>query len=243
MIDLRQFKQKTTNRIMNRRSVLRLTAAGAGVVVASRYFTTAGRGAAPTPGGKGHLHGRLRPDRLANPWRVGESESMRAEAKRLGYTLIETDANRGHRQADRGRGLADRAGGRYPDLPAARIASARAFGRAGQSGRHPGDPDRPRRRSRDRQTGRGLHHLHRLRFRRSGTARRRVAGRRRPAAKPRSSSSKERPGPTRRSTARRASTTTWPGPSRERRPPKARTRAWRSSPRRRETSFVIPVAR
>ena len=73
MIDPRQFKGMSTslNANLNRRSVLRLTAAGAGLVVASRYFTASGGGAGPTAGKKGHLHGRLRADRQQQPLAAG----------------------------------------------------------------------------------------------------------------------------------------------------------------------------
>src|SRR5215210_7089643 len=78
---------------MGRRSVLRLTAAGAGLVVAGRYFTGSVAAQVPPLEEKDTYTVGFAQTDLANPWRVAESESMRAEAKRLGYTLIETDAN------------------------------------------------------------------------------------------------------------------------------------------------------
>src|SRR5215212_12227626 len=83
----------TLNSKKSRRSVLRLTAAGAGVVVAGRYFTGSVAAQVPPLEKKDTYTVGFAQTDLANPWRVGESESMRAEAKRLGYRLIETDAN------------------------------------------------------------------------------------------------------------------------------------------------------
>ena len=91
MIDSRIFK--VTSSRMNRRSVLRLTTAGAGAVVASRYFAPSVLAQLPPLEEKDTYTVGFAQTDLANPWRVGESESMRAEAERLGYTLIETDAN------------------------------------------------------------------------------------------------------------------------------------------------------
>ena len=81
------------DRKLNRRSVLRLSTAGAGVLVASRYFVMPA-GAQPPPLEKKDTYtiGFAQTD-LANPWRLGESKSMQDEAKRLGYTLVETNAD------------------------------------------------------------------------------------------------------------------------------------------------------
>jgi len=84
---------KVTSSRMNRRSVLRLTTAGAGVVVASRYFTPSVMAQLPPLEEKDTYTVGFAQTDLANPWRVAESESMRAEAESRGYTLIETDAN------------------------------------------------------------------------------------------------------------------------------------------------------
>jgi ribose transport system substrate-binding protein len=78
---------------MNRRSVLRLTTAGAGAVVASRYFAPSVMAQLPPLEEKDTYTVGFAQTDLANPWRVAESESMRAEAESRGYTLIETDAN------------------------------------------------------------------------------------------------------------------------------------------------------
>src|SRR5215211_2331209 len=83
----------TLNSKKSRRSVLRLTAAGTGLVVAGRYFTGPVAAQVPPLEEKDTYTVGFAQTDLANPWRVAESESMRAEAKRLGYTLIETDAN------------------------------------------------------------------------------------------------------------------------------------------------------
>ena len=73
MIDPRLFKGMSTslNAKLNRRSVLRLTAAGAGLVVASRYFTGPVAAQVAAAGRKGHLHGRLRADRQQQPVAAG----------------------------------------------------------------------------------------------------------------------------------------------------------------------------
>jgi len=75
---------------LSRRSTFKLSAAAAGLVVASRYGPVA---AAPPPlEQKDTYTVGFAQTGLNNPWRLGESKSMQDEAKRLGYTLIETDA-------------------------------------------------------------------------------------------------------------------------------------------------------
>jgi ABC-type sugar transport system substrate-binding protein len=91
VIDSRIFK--VTSSRMNRRSVLRLTTAGAGAVVASRYLAPSVLAQLPPLEEKDTYTVGFSQTDHANPWRVAETESMRAEAERLGYTLIETDAN------------------------------------------------------------------------------------------------------------------------------------------------------
>jgi ribose transport system substrate-binding protein len=84
---------KVFDRRMNRRAALRVTTAGAGVLVASRYFVLpASAELAPLEKKDTYTIGFAQTD-LANPWRLGESKSMQDEAKRLGYTLVETNAN------------------------------------------------------------------------------------------------------------------------------------------------------
>src|SRR5918994_5228111 len=78
---------------LNRRSVLRLTAAGAGVVVASRYFAPSVLAQRPPLEEKDTYTVGFAQVGSNNPWRLGESKSMQDEAKRLGYTLVETNAN------------------------------------------------------------------------------------------------------------------------------------------------------
>jgi ABC-type sugar transport system substrate-binding protein len=85
--------QKITSSSMNRRSVLRLTAAGAGVVVASRYLAEPARAQVPPLEEKDTYTVGFAQTGSNNPWRLGESKSMQDEAKRLGYTLVETNAN------------------------------------------------------------------------------------------------------------------------------------------------------
>jgi len=81
------------DRKVNRRSVLRLTAAGAGVVVASRYGVGAVFAQVPPLEEKDTYTIGFAQTGLNNPWRLAESKSMQDEAARLGYTLVETNAN------------------------------------------------------------------------------------------------------------------------------------------------------
>jgi ribose transport system substrate-binding protein len=80
-------------RQMNRRLALRLGAAGAGVIVASRYAVLPAWAQVPPLEEKDTYTIGFAQTDLANPWRLGESKSMQDEAKRLGYTLVETNAN------------------------------------------------------------------------------------------------------------------------------------------------------
>jgi galactofuranose transport system substrate-binding protein len=93
--DPRLFKGRSTslNASMNRRSVLRLTAAGTGLVVASRYFATSVLAEVPPLEEKDTYTVGFAQTGLNNPWRLANSKSMQDEAARLGYTLIETNAN------------------------------------------------------------------------------------------------------------------------------------------------------
>ena len=95
MNDPRLFKGRSMsfNASMNRRSVLRLTAAGTGLVVASRYFATSVLAEVPPLEEKDTYTIGFAQTGLNNPWRLGESKSMQDEAARLGYTLVETNAN------------------------------------------------------------------------------------------------------------------------------------------------------
>jgi len=81
------------SRILTRRSVLRLSAAGTGLFVAGRYFTGT-TFAAPPPLEQQDTYtiGFAQTD-LNNPWRIAESKSMQDEAAARGYTLVETNAN------------------------------------------------------------------------------------------------------------------------------------------------------
>jgi galactofuranose transport system substrate-binding protein len=77
----------------SRRSVLRLTAAGTGLVVASRYFTGSVAAQVPPLEEKETYTVGFAQTGSNNPWRLGESKSMQDEAKARGYTLVETNAN------------------------------------------------------------------------------------------------------------------------------------------------------
>ena len=81
------------SRGMDRRSVFKLTAAGAGVLVASRYFSSPAYAQLPPLEEKDTYTVGFAQVGSNNPWRLGESKSMQDEAKRLGYTLVETNAN------------------------------------------------------------------------------------------------------------------------------------------------------
>jgi galactofuranose transport system substrate-binding protein len=72
---------------------LRLTTAGAGVLVANRYLVLPASAQLPPLEEKDTYTIGFAQTDLANPWRLGESKSMQDEAKRLGYTLVETNAN------------------------------------------------------------------------------------------------------------------------------------------------------
>ena len=78
---------------VNRRSMLRLGAAGAGLVVATRYgVSPAWAQVPPLEEKETYTIGFAQTD-LNNPWRLAESKSMQDEAARLGYTLVETNAH------------------------------------------------------------------------------------------------------------------------------------------------------
>ena len=77
---------------MNRRAVLRVSAAGAGVVVASRFGRPVSAQVPPLEEKDTYTVGFAQID-INNPWRLAESKSMQDEAARLGYTLVETNAN------------------------------------------------------------------------------------------------------------------------------------------------------
>jgi ribose transport system substrate-binding protein len=78
---------------IDRRTVLRLTAVGASVVVASRDAARSVAAAPPPLEKKDTYAVGFAQVGTNSPWRMAESKSMRDEAKRLGYTLVETDAN------------------------------------------------------------------------------------------------------------------------------------------------------
>lgn len=81
------------HRTLSRRSVLRVTAAGAGLVVVGSRFAGASLAAPPPLAKKDTYTVGFAQVGSANPWRLGESKSMQDEAKARGYTLIETNAN------------------------------------------------------------------------------------------------------------------------------------------------------
>lgn len=81
------------DRRVNRRSVLRLSAAGAGMVAATRYGIAPILAQSPPLEEKDTYTIGFAQTDLNNPWRLAESKSMQDEAARLGYTLVETNAN------------------------------------------------------------------------------------------------------------------------------------------------------
>ncbi len=81
------------DRLLNRRLVLQLSAAGAGVLVAGRAFAGTVYAAPPPLAKKDTYTVGFAQTGLTNPWRLGESKSMQDEAKKRGYTLVETNAN------------------------------------------------------------------------------------------------------------------------------------------------------
>lgn len=83
----------TTKAAIDRRSILRLGAAGAGVLVAGRYVAVAAQGDLPPLEEKDTYTVGFAQVGSNNPWRLGESKSMQDEATARGYTLIETNAN------------------------------------------------------------------------------------------------------------------------------------------------------
>src|SRR5690349_7754848 len=81
------------DRLLSRRLVLQLSAAGAGVLVAGRAFGGTVFAAPPPLAKKDTYTVGFAQTGLTNPWRLGESKSMQDEAKKRGYTLVETNAN------------------------------------------------------------------------------------------------------------------------------------------------------
>ncbi len=73
--------------------MLRVTTAGAGVLVAGRYFVAPAGAQVPPLEEKDTYTVGFAQVGSNNPWRLGESKSMQDEAARLGYTLVETNAN------------------------------------------------------------------------------------------------------------------------------------------------------
>lgn len=81
------------HRTLSRRSVLRVTAAGAGLAVVGSRFAGPALAAPPPLEKKDTYTVGFAQVGSANPWRLGESKSMQDEAAARGYTLIETNAN------------------------------------------------------------------------------------------------------------------------------------------------------
>ena len=95
MIDSRLVKGMSAKLTLktDRRSVLRLTAAGTGLVVASRYFTGSVAAQVPPLEEKDTYTVGFAQTGSNNPWRLAETKSMKDEADKRGYTLVQTDAN------------------------------------------------------------------------------------------------------------------------------------------------------
>jgi ribose transport system substrate-binding protein len=81
------------DRLLSRRTVLRLSAAGAGILVVGRAGVIPAFAAPPPLAKKDTYTVGFAQTGLTNPWRLGESKSMQEEAKKRGYTLVETNAN------------------------------------------------------------------------------------------------------------------------------------------------------
>lgn len=81
------------DRLLNRRTVLRVSAAGAGILVVGRAGISSVFAAPPPLAKKDTYTVGFAQTGLTNPWRLGESKSMQDEAKKRGYTLVETNAN------------------------------------------------------------------------------------------------------------------------------------------------------
>lgn len=81
------------DRALNRRTVLRVAVAGSGLVVAHRLGARTALAAPPPLAEKDTYTVGFAQTGSNNPWRLGESKSMQDEAKKRGYTLIETNAN------------------------------------------------------------------------------------------------------------------------------------------------------
>jgi ribose transport system substrate-binding protein len=73
--------------------VVRLSVAGTGLIVASRYFTGSVAAQVPPLEEKDTYTVGFAQTGSNNPWRLAETKSMQDEADRLGYTLVQTDAN------------------------------------------------------------------------------------------------------------------------------------------------------
>jgi len=81
------------HRSLNRRSVLKFSAVGAGLLVSGRRFAGTALAAPPPLEQKDTYTVGFAQVGSSNPWRLGESKSMQDEANARGYTLIETNAN------------------------------------------------------------------------------------------------------------------------------------------------------
>ena len=244
MNDPRLFKGRSTrlNANMNRRSVLRLTAAGTGLVVASRYFATPVLAEVPPLEEKDTYTVGFAQTGLNNPWRLANSKSMQDEAARLGYTLIETNANE-----DTAKQIADVDSliAQGVDILIFPPREAQALAPSVIKAKNAGIPviltdravdDAIAKPGEDYITFIGSDFVDQGR-------RAAECWSRRQGARRKSSSFRERPGRIRLSTARRGSRIIWPEHSMGRRRRKASTREWRSSPRKRLTSSAISAAK
>jgi galactofuranose transport system substrate-binding protein len=81
------------HRSLDRRSIFKLSAAGAGLLVVGRNYSGIAFAAPPPLEKKDTYTVGFAQVGSNNPWRLGESKSMQDEARARGYTLIETNAN------------------------------------------------------------------------------------------------------------------------------------------------------
>ena len=138
-------------------------------IISSRYFTGSVAAHLPPAGKKDTYTVGFAQTGSNNPWRLAETKSMKDEADKRGYTLVQTDANE-----DTAKQIADVDSliAQGVDILIFPPRESQALAPSERRPRPPvfRYPDRPRRRSLHRQTGRGLRRICRFGLRRSRTA-------------------------------------------------------------------------